>query len=120
MFLHTVCVQARIGDTLYVPADWISGKLTPLSGYEPAKQMLFASVFPVDTSELETLFAVMDKLCLNDSSISVVKDLSASLGAGLRCGFLGFLHMEVVIQRSGHAHYYQYPTPLYTHTLKTY
>lgn len=61
--------------------------------------MLFASVFPVDTNELELLFAAVDKLCLNDSSISVVRDLSASLGAGLRCGFLGFLHMEVVIQR---------------------
>jgi elongation factor 4 len=91
--------QARIGDTMYIPTDWPGEELTPLSGYEPARQMLFASVFPVETNELEMLFTVMDKLRLNDSSISVSRDLSSSLGAGLRCGFLGFLHMEVVIQR---------------------
>jgi len=84
---------------MYIPSEWPGEKLTPLSGYEPARQMLFASVFPVDTNELELLFTVMDKLRLNDSSISVSRDLSLSLGAGLRCGFLGFLHMEVVIQR---------------------
>jgi translation elongation factor EF-4 len=63
--------------------------------------MLFASVYPVDSAELEALFDAVDRLCLNDSSISIVKDLSASstLGSGLRCGFLGFLHMEVFIQR---------------------
>ena len=61
--------------------------------------MLFASVFPVDSLDLENLFAAVDRLCLNDSSISVVRDQSSSLGSGLRCGFLGFLHMEVFTQR---------------------
>ena len=93
--------QARIGDTMYVPTEWTKGsdELTPLPGYEAAKPMLFASVFPVDTTELEGLFAAVDRLCLNDSSISVVRDQSSSLGSGLRCGFLGFLHMEVFTQR---------------------
>ena len=71
----------------------------PLQGYEAAKPMLYASVFPVDTTQLEVLFDAVDRLCLNDSSISVTKDQSTSLGAGLRCGFLGLLHMEVFNQR---------------------
>ena len=94
--------QARIGDTLYLPAEWTASSRKapePLEGYAPARQMLFASVYPVDTTELELLFDGFNKLCLNDSSISVHKDLSSSLGSGLRCGFLGYLHMEVVIQR---------------------
>ena len=97
--------QARMGDTMYIPQEWgtraSDGRngVKPLRGYEAAKPMLFASVFPVNTLELEALFAAVDRLCLNDSSISVAKDQSSSLGAGLRCGFLGFLHMEVFNQR---------------------
>ena len=94
--------QARIGDTMYIPAEWnrrADTAIVPLSGYESAKPMLFASVFPVDTTQLEALFDAVDRLCLNDSSISVAKDQSSSLGAGLRCGFLGVLHMEVFNQR---------------------
>ena len=74
--------QARICDTMYIPTDWISypKDIIPLSGYETAKQMLFASVFPVDTLDLENLFAAVDRLCLNDSSISVSRDQSSSLG----------------------------------------
>jgi GTP-binding protein LepA len=94
--------QARIGDTMYIPSEWntkVEEGIVPLSGYEAAKPMLFASVFPVETKELEALFDSVDRLCLNDSSISVAKDQSSSLGAGLRCGFLGVLHMEVFNQR---------------------
>ena len=92
--------QARIGDTMYCPSEWSNqSDITPLPGYETAKQMLFASVFPVESIDLENLFAAVDRLCLNDSSISVVRDQSTSLGSGLRCGFLGFLHMEVFTQR---------------------
>lgn len=92
--------QARIGDTMYIPSEWRStSEVTPLSGYESAKQMLFASVYPVDTTKLEELYAAVERLQLNDSSISVSKDQSSSLGSGLRCGFLGFLHMEVFNQR---------------------
>jgi len=98
--------QARIGDTMFVPAEWEGSSvreareaIMPLEGYAPAKPMLYASVFPVETLQLEEMFNAVDKLVLNDSSISVVKDQSSSLGAGLRCGFLGFLHMEVFHQR---------------------
>lgn len=61
--------------------------------------MLFASVYPVDTLETDLLYSSVDRLCLNDSSVSVARDQSLSLGSGLRCGFLGFLHMEVFMQR---------------------
>jgi elongation factor 4 len=93
--------QARIGDTMFVPNEWHqSGKsIEPLDGYESAKPMLFASIYPVDSGKLDDLFAAVDKLLLNDSSVSVTRDQSNSLGSGLRCGFLGFLHMEVFNQR---------------------
>jgi GTP-binding protein LepA len=90
---------------MYIPAEWAGspkegpGAIIPLPGYETAKPMLYASVFPVDTLELEMLFDSVDKLSLNDSSLSIAKDHSNALGAGLRCGFLGFLHMEVFNQR---------------------
>lgn len=73
--------------------------IQPFVGYESAKSMLFASIFPVYSTELEALFDAVDRLILNDSSVTVGKEQSAALGAGLRCGFLGFLHMEVFTQR---------------------
>ncbi len=95
--------QARIGDTIYMPAEWVmkgaENALVPLSGYEDPKPMLYASVFPVDNLQLEEMMAAVNRLLLNDSSVSVCRDQSASLGSGLRCGFLGFLHMEVFNQR---------------------
>ncbi len=92
--------QARIGDTIYTPSQWSNtNPIVPLEGYAPAKQMLYSSIFPVDTGQIEDLFSSVDRLCLNDNSVSVTKDQSASLGSGLRCGFLGFLHMEVFMQR---------------------
>jgi translation elongation factor EF-4 len=92
--------QARIGDTVYTPSQWTGGQqVEPLEGYAPAKQMLYSSIFPVDTSQIDTLYSSVERLCLNDNSVSVKHDQSASLGSGLRCGFLGFLHMEVFMQR---------------------
>lgn len=93
--------QARIGDSVYVPSQWQNkeSELKPLPGYAPAKQTLFASVFPVDPGQLDEMYAAVDRLLLNDSSISITKDQSPLLGSGLRCGFLGFLHMEVFNQR---------------------
>jgi GTP-binding protein LepA len=94
--------QARIGDTIFVPAEWngttsrTTGQtFAPLAGYEDAKPMLFASCYPVNASELDLMMQAVERLLLNDSSISVTRDQSTSLGSGLRCGFLGFLHMEV-------------------------
>lgn len=81
----------------YCPSEWQGPEhVTPLEGYEPAKPMLFASVFPVESTELEAMFDAVDRLLLNDSSITISKEQSTSLGSGLRCGFLGFLHMEVM------------------------
>jgi GTP-binding protein LepA len=93
--------QARIGDTVYIPGEWNSKEheLIPLEGYAPAKQTLFASVFPIDPAQLDAMYAAVDRLLLNDSSISIIRDQSPLLGSGLRCGFLGFLHMEVFNQR---------------------
>ncbi len=97
--------QARLGDTMFIPSQHgrkmgaKSNSISPLPGYETAKPMLFASVFPVDTDQVDSLYAAVDRLALNDSSLSITKDQSSSLGAGLRCGFLGFLHMEVFNQR---------------------
>ena len=92
--------QARVGDTMYIPLDWKSQHdIRPLPGYEATKPMLYASIFPIDSTQLESLFAAVDRLCLNDSSITVSRDQSSALGSGLRCGFLGFLHMEVFNQR---------------------
>jgi GTP-binding protein LepA len=88
----------------YIPSEWkdASGKeeFEPLAGFENAKQMLFASIFPSDPNDLDRLYTSVDKLCLQDSSVSALRDQSAtSLGSGMRCGFLGFLHMEVFLQR---------------------
>ena len=83
--------QARIGDTVYLPREWINkeSQIIPLEGYQPAKQTLYASVFPVDPKKLDEMFSAIDRLLLNDSSISIMRDQSPLLGSGLRCGFLG-------------------------------
>jgi translation factor GUF1, mitochondrial len=93
--------QARVGDTMYLTTEWnaqggaTSGvsDMIPIEGYEQVKPMLFASIFPVNADEYEALVSAVDRLRLNDSSVTVIKDQSSTLGSGLRCGFLGFLHM---------------------------
>lgn len=93
--------QARVGDTMYLTNEWnaqggaVSGvsDMIPIEGYEQVKPMLFASIFPVNSDEYEALVSAVDRLRLNDSSVTVIKDQSSTLGSGLRCGFLGFLHM---------------------------
>lgn len=87
----------------YIPSEWKDSSqdfFEPLVGYENTKQMLFASIFPSDPNDLDRMYSSVDKLCLTDSSVSALRDQSAtSLGSGMRCGFLGFLHMEVFLQR---------------------
>ncbi|XP_073464592.1 translation factor GUF1, mitochondrial [Aquarana catesbeiana] len=87
--------EAQIGDTLYLYKQPVE----PLSGFKAAKPMVFAGMFPVDQSEYSNLKSALEKLTLNDSSVSVTRDSSAALGAGWRLGFLGLLHMEVFNQR---------------------
>jgi GTP-binding protein LepA len=87
--------EARVGDTISFPKSTI----TPFPGFKPAKPMVFAGIFPVDTSEFELLADAIEKLTLNDASVHVEKKTSAALGLGFRCGFLGLLHMDVFKQR---------------------
>ncbi|XP_030621594.1 translation factor Guf1, mitochondrial [Chanos chanos] len=87
--------EAQIGDTLHLQKQPVE----PLPGFQPAKAMVFAGMYPVDQSEYVGLRSAVEKLSLNDSSVTVQRDSSLALGAGWRLGFLGLLHMEVFNQR---------------------
>jgi elongation factor 4 len=87
--------EARVGDTIYHAKQPVK----PFPGFKPAKPMVFAGIYPVDNSEFEQLRNAIEKLTLNDASVTVEKKSSAALGLGFRCGFLGLLHMEVFKQR---------------------
>uniref|UniRef100_A0A4W3I8P8 GTP binding elongation factor GUF1 n=1 Tax=Callorhinchus milii TaxID=7868 RepID=A0A4W3I8P8_CALMI len=87
--------EAQIGDTFYLQ----NHPVEPLAGFKPAKPMVFAGMYPVDQSEYSNLRKAVEKLTLNDSSVTVHRDSSPALGAGWRLGFLGLLHMEVFNQR---------------------
>nr|XP_034968678.1 translation factor GUF1, mitochondrial isoform X3 [Zootoca vivipara]XP_034968679.1 translation factor GUF1, mitochondrial isoform X3 [Zootoca vivipara] len=87
--------EAQIGDTIYLHNQPVE----PLPGFKSAKPMVFAGMYPVDQSEYSNLKSAVEKLTLNDSSVSVHRDSSLALGAGWRLGFLGLLHMEVFNQR---------------------
>ncbi|XP_035944832.2 translation factor GUF1, mitochondrial isoform X2 [Halichoerus grypus] len=87
--------EAQIGDTLYLHKQPVE----PLPGFKSAKPMVFAGMYPVDQSEYNNLKSAVEKLTINDSSVTVHRDSSLALGAGWRLGFLGLLHMEVFNQR---------------------
>jgi GTP-binding protein LepA len=88
--------DARVGDTICLAAD---ANLTPLDTFKPAKQMVFAGLFPVESNQYEVLKDRLEKLTLNDSSLSFEPESSTALGYGFRCGFLGLLHMEIIQER---------------------
>jgi GTP-binding protein LepA len=88
--------ECRVGDTVTL-AD--GGATMPLTGYQPAKPMVFAGIYPIVGDEYNALRDSLDKLSLNDASLSYQPETSAALGFGFRCGFLGMLHMEVVVER---------------------
>ena len=95
MGLKTVS-QIAVGDTITLA----SNKATePISGFHGAKQFVFAGLYPIDTDRFEELRDALEKLKLNDSSISYEPESSAALGFGFRVGFLGLLHMEVIKER---------------------
>lgn len=87
--------EARVGDTIYHTRQ----PVTPLPGFKPAKPVVFAGIYPLDASEFEMLRDAIDKLTLNDASVTIEKTSSPALGLGFRCGFLGLLHMDVFKQR---------------------
>lgn len=87
--------EARVGDTIFHTKK----EVTPFPGFKPSKPMVFAGIFPVDSSEFELLRDAIEKLTLNDASVTVEKTTSTALGLGFRCGFLGLLHMDVFKQR---------------------
>ena len=88
--------DTRVGDTI---THQNKSCPDPLEGYKPAQPVVFCGLFPVDSSEFESLREAIDKLALNDSSFSYEMESSAALGFGFRCGFLGLLHLEVVRDR---------------------
>ncbi len=87
--------EARIGDTIYHAKK----EVVPFPGFKPAKPMVFAGIYPVDTTDFELLRDAIEKLTLNDASVAIEKKSSVALGLGFRCGFLGLLHMDVFKQR---------------------
>jgi GTP-binding protein LepA len=90
-----------VGDTR--AGDTITLKDNPcreaLPGFKEIQQVVFSSLYPISTDEYENLAAAMEKLTLNDASLSYQKDSSTALGFGFRCGFLGLLHLEVIQER---------------------
>ncbi len=88
--------DSRVGDTITMQESPASD---PLPGFQKAKQMVFAGIFPVESNQFEALKDALAKLTLNDSSLSYEPETSVALGFGFRCGFLGLLHMEIVQER---------------------
>ncbi|MFM7020887.1 MAG: translation elongation factor 4 [Aquirufa sp.] len=88
--------EVKVGDTITHVANPC---LSAIQGFEEVKPMVFAGIYPVETSEFEDLRDAMEKLQLNDASLVWEPETSAALGFGFRCGFLGMLHMEIVQER---------------------
>ncbi len=88
--------EVKVGDTLT-----LSSNPNPqmIQGFEEVKPMVFAGIYPVDTEDFEELRECMDKLQLNDASLTYELETSQALGFGFRCGFLGMLHMEIIQER---------------------
>jgi len=88
--------KVQIGDTIVLEK---SANVQPIPGFQKAKQMVFCGLYPVETNQFNELRNAIEKLTLNDSSLSYFPENSLALGFGFRCGFLGLLHMEIIQER---------------------
>ena len=88
--------EVKVGDTITHVKNPCN---KAISGFEDVKPMVFAGIYPVDADDYEDLRGSIEKLQLNDASLSFVPESSAALGFGFRCGFLGLLHMEIIQER---------------------
>lgn len=88
--------EVKVGDTLTTVANPCD---EAIKGFEEVKPMVFAGIYPVDTEDFEELRYSMEKLQLNDASLTWEPESSLALGFGFRCGFLGMLHMEIIQER---------------------
>lgn len=88
--------EVKVGDTI---TNVLNPTTDIVKGFEDVKPMVFAGIYPVDTSEFEDLRDAMEKLQLNDASLVWEPETSLALGFGFRCGFLGMLHMEIIQER---------------------
>ena len=90
-----IAKEVKVGDTITTVAN----PAQRIQGFEDVKPMVFAGIYPVDTEEFEELRDAMEKLQLNDASLTFQPESSMALGFGFRCGFLGMLHMEIIQER---------------------
>ena len=88
--------EVKVGDTITTVENPCT---KAIEGFEEVKPMVFAGVYPIETEDFELLRASLEKLQLNDASLSFQPESSVALGFGFRCGFLGLLHMEIVQER---------------------
>ena len=88
--------EVKVGDTI---TSVVNPSNSAIRGFEEVKPMVFAGIYPVDTEDYEELRSSMEKLQLNDASLTYEAESSIALGFGFRCGFLGMLHMEIIQER---------------------
>lgn len=90
--------EVKVGDTITHVKNPCS---SAIDGFEEVKPMVFAGVYPIETEDFENLRSSLEKLQLNDASLTFQPESSVALGFGFRCGFLGLLHMEIIQERLG-------------------